>query len=182
MKRFVILVLVLIFTVACGVFTPTPTATPIPTETPVPTSTPDPTVTPSPTPQPTATQDLVIAYKMEIRRRSTDCYPGIQEFAAASHEAAGNTSLLLDPTWVKKAKDAAQRMADACSMIGTMSDVPPSMKVSDDYLKKAAIEFMQAKDDYFKGIDNLDANSIVSSSDHMAQATNYLDLATKSMP
>jgi hypothetical protein len=115
-----------------------------------------------------------------MKQLMDDCAPTMEAFVAVTGTVTDSS--VYNPVWIQKAKDVTEQMVDTCSMIGTMSEIPPSLKTSDEYMKKAAAEMIQIKIDFFDGLDNLNVSSFNKATEHINMYFGYITLATKSLP
>lgn len=165
-----------------------------PTETPAPTRSPAPTVTATVADGPgiiaitgaTITSEPVgdiseAAYLTEIASMSSGCQEGLYGIAEQTQRASSNTRMLLEDSWRTDMDKALLNIEQYCVGMSNISPVPPRFSTLHGYVALMSGEMEQMVDDFTYGVDNLDAERLVSATEHMSKGVAYVELMSKEM-
>jgi hypothetical protein len=156
-----------------------PSATPRPEPTkPAPTATAKAAATLAPATQTgDAEAVLVKAYLLKVGEKSDAMGKAVKLFAGMMGEAGDKPTLLIDTDWKLKAAGAMALVQVSADELGEITPVPKSAAVLDGYFKKIKAETRVMVDNYAKGIDKLDKNSLLAGNDNMTAIAGYMQKA-----
>jgi len=105
----------------------------------------------------------------------------LQQISQLTSEVTENPMLLMDSGWKARVVVPYEDLVTQLQKIKNYKNVPPRFQESHELLIKCADEYIQSRDSFYTGVDNLDADMINQASNHMKRGGDYLNQATSKL-
>lgn len=131
--------------------------------------------------QPNVFTEEETKYMQFVNETYNEMIPYFNDISQLSFEAADNPLAFQDNNWRSKVEQAYNGLATQLNKIKNYKNVPERFREIHELEVKAADQFLMARDKYFKGIDNMDANALTEAVMHTNKGNEYLQEATEKL-